>query len=248
MTSAPPCQLLQWDTEFFGFPVARVLSDQLTAEFNVQIDDWCRENRIACLYFSSRGDDPITTQVAARNGYELTDLRMTFENRDRANWRSETQPGIIPARPEDLADLMAIASNSHRDTRFYFDQRFSRERCSRLYSIWIEKSCTGSADAVWVAENNGKACGYVTCKINKADQVGNIGLIAVADSARGRGTGSALIRQAMNWFADQNASNITVVTQGRNVAAQRLYQRLGFVTRSLELTYHKWFYKPAFTS
>jgi len=52
----------------------------------------------------------------------------------------------------------------------------------------------------------------------------------------------------MNWFADQNASNITVVTQGRNVAAQRLYQRLGFVTRSLELTYHKWFYKPAFTS
>lgn len=190
----------------------------------------------------------MTTQVAARSEYELTDLRMTLENSDRAKWRSAEQPGIRTARPEDLMELITIASNSHQDTRFYFDQRFSRERCSRLYSIWIEISCNGKADAVWVAENNGQACGYVTCKINKADQVGNIGLIAVADSARGRGTGSSLIRQAMNWFADQNASNITVVTQGRNVAAQRLYQRLGFVTRSLELTYHKWFYKPAFTS
>lgn len=248
MISDPPCQLLQWDTDFFGFPVAKVLGDQLTSQFKDQIDDWCRANRIACLYFFSRGDDPVTSQIAARNGYELTDLRMTFENADRAQWQMDKQPGIRPARPEDLAAMMTIASRSHDDTRFYFDQRFSRKMCSRLYSIWIEKSCNGSADAVWVPEIDGKVCGYVTCKINRADQVGNIGLIAVADSARGRGTGSALIRQAMNWFADQNARSVTVVTQGRNVAAQRLYQRLGFVTRSLELTYHKWFYEPAFTS
>jgi len=32
-----------------------------------------------------------------------------------------------------------------------------------------------------------------------------------------------------------------VVTQGRNLAAQRLYQRNGFVTASLQLWYHRWF-------
>jgi hypothetical protein len=35
---------------------------------------------------------------------------------------------------------------------------------------------------------------------------------------------------------------VQVITQGRNYAAQRLYQRAGFVTRKTELWYHKWFH------
>jgi hypothetical protein len=31
------------------------------------------------------------------------------------------------------------------------------------------------------------------------------------------------------------------VTQGRNLAAQRLYQRTGFLIRDLQLWYHKWY-------
>jgi ribosomal protein S18 acetylase RimI-like enzyme len=32
----------------------------------------------------------------------------------------------------------------------------------------------------------------------------------------------------------------TVVTQGRNIASQRLYQKHGFVTQSIQLWYHRW--------
>jgi hypothetical protein len=31
-----------------------------------------------------------------------------------------------------------------------------------------------------------------------------------------------------------------VVTQARNVPAQRLYQKCGFITRSVELWFHRW--------
>jgi hypothetical protein len=37
------------------------------------------------------------------------------------------------------------------------------------------------------------------------------------------------------------AQDVAVVTQGRNGAAQRLYQRCGFVTHALDLWYHKWY-------
>jgi RimJ/RimL family protein N-acetyltransferase len=45
----------------------------------------------------------------------------------------------------------------------------------------------------------------------------------------------------MSWFAGQDIKTVHVVTQGRNTRAQRLYQRCGFVTRSMELWYHRWF-------
>jgi hypothetical protein len=31
------------------------------------------------------------------------------------------------------------------------------------------------------------------------------------------------------------------VTQGKNIAAQRLYQKNGFLIRDLQLWYHKWY-------
>jgi hypothetical protein len=34
---------------------------------------------------------------------------------------------------------------------------------------------------------------------------------------------------------------VNVVTQGRNSKAQRLYERCGFLTRSVQLWYHRWF-------
>jgi dTDP-4-amino-4,6-dideoxy-D-galactose acyltransferase len=46
---------------------------------------------------------------------------------------------------------------------------------------------------------------------------------------------------AIIWFAKQGAEKIGVVTQGRNVSAQRFYQRCGFVTRSVGFWFHRWY-------
>jgi dTDP-4-amino-4,6-dideoxy-D-galactose acyltransferase len=34
--------------------------------------------------------------------------------------------------------------------------------------------------------------------------------------------------------------SVTGATQGRNIVMQRLFQKCGFVTRSVELWYHRW--------
>jgi RimJ/RimL family protein N-acetyltransferase len=47
--------------------------------------------------------------------------------------------------------------------------------------------------------------------------------------------------EALQWFADQGMDSMEVVTQGRNVAAQRLYQKCGFATKEVQLWYHHWF-------
>jgi len=56
--------------------------------------------------------------------------------------------------------------------------------------------------------------------------------------------GKSLLLVALDWFASQGAKEVRVVTQGKNIAAQRLYQRCGFVIRDLQLWYHKWYSTP----
>ena len=238
--SDEPCVLLEWDSNFFGVPIARVQGTRLTPETASQIDAWQRAHAVRCLYFTADVDDATTARLAEAGGYLLVDVRLTFGRAAQPADVSFNDPTLRLARPEDKPALMDIARVSHRDTRFYYDHHFPREKCDALYARWIEKAVEGSAQAVWVAESDSRPAGYVTCHADPAARTGSIGLIAVAESARGQGLGSRLTRQALGWLAAQGLQQNTVVTQGRNVPAQRLYQKHGFLTRTLQLTYHRW--------
>ncbi len=228
-----PCEVLAWDSSFFGFSIARVTSDRLTAERMREIDSWCAANRVRCLYFLSRPDDPLTTRLAEDHGFHLVDVRLTL----RRSGASSPAGTVRPARPEDIPMLQSIAAESYQDSRFYYDPNFPRPLCASLYETWIRLSCEGFADAVLLAESEGAAAGYISCHLREA----KIGLLGVGGRARGAGVGATLVEQAVAWFHARGVREVFVVTQGRNVAAQRLYQRCGFLTHSLQLWYHKWY-------
>jgi len=62
-----------------------------------------------------------------------------------------------------------------------------------------------------------------------------------ADAVQKQGFGQALLGAAVEWFSEQGVRKIEVATQGHNVSGQRIYQRNGFLTRSVEIWYHRWF-------
>jgi dTDP-4-amino-4,6-dideoxy-D-galactose acyltransferase len=244
--SGEPCELLAWDSEFWGFSVARVLGTCLTDERSRAIDRWCRHNGVRCLYFLGRPADAVMTASAERNGYHLVDIRMelTCGRPSEAQWSRAMAQNDVRVRSRVEADIPAleqIAGESYSDSRFYFDERFPRPLCDRLYETWIERSCHGAADAVLVAERAAKILGYVSCHLDRGTATGRVGLVGVLSDARGSGIGQRLISSALVWFAARQMDEVRVVTQGRNVAAQRLYQAAGFRTASLLLSYHKWF-------
>jgi ribosomal protein S18 acetylase RimI-like enzyme len=93
---------------------------------------------------------------------------------------------------------------------------------------------------VFVAEIDGDATGYVTCHLDRASNQGSIGLIAVSGQTREKGLGRELVLTALGWCCRHGSSEVSVVTQGANVAAQRLFQRCGFRTYSMGLWFHRW--------
>jgi dTDP-4-amino-4,6-dideoxy-D-galactose acyltransferase len=245
--NSAPCELLPWDTEFFCCRIARVWGDTLREEQAVQIDEWSRSNRIRGLYFLSRADDPATIQTAERHGFGLVDIRVTFE-RVVMNSHDSTHPAlpagtsIRSVQPDDLPGLQAMARTGHTETRFFSDSHFPRQRAEDLYSTWITLESQGRAQTVLVAASAAnQPLGYVSCHLDPARREGQIGLAGVCPEVRGRGIGKNLVLAAIDWFRAQGAHGVTVVTQGNNRAAQRLYQQCGFLSRDLQLWYHKWY-------
>jgi dTDP-4-amino-4,6-dideoxy-D-galactose acyltransferase len=236
-----PCHALEWDSHHFGCRIARVQC-QLTPATAQGAIAWCRENHVDCLYLTVACNDAQAVRVAEANGFQLVDLRVTLEH--QLVGPLPPPPSVRLCRESDIPALSDIAAASHVHTRFYADGRFPRERCDALYRAWIERSCRGWADAVLVADHDGWPVGYVACHLHP-NQTGSVGLMAVAAGHRGFQLGTQLVNAALQFFLDHGRTRVLVVTQGRNLEAQRLYQRCGFVTESMVLHYHRWFVRSS---
>jgi dTDP-4-amino-4,6-dideoxy-D-galactose acyltransferase len=235
------CQFLEWDTRFFGLKIARVVPHRLHPLTLQAIKDWCAVENIECLYFLADSDDPETVRLAQMGGFDLVDIRVTLEKHVAPGYRTSEGLDQVRIRPSDSGDvpiLKGIARASFRASRFYFDPHFPPERCDALFETWIERSCLGYADMVLVAERQASTAGFITCHLERNS--GEIGLVGVSPDARGKGMGKLLVNAALKWFVNNHVHQVSVVTQGRNTDAQRLYQRCGFLTNQVQLWYHWW--------
>ncbi len=237
---------LPWDTNHFGYRIGRAKIRRLDEGSYQLLRDSCEKLEIDCLYFLAEAHDQATILELQRRGFIFVDIRSTLERKvpDSPSPQSNGDAIIRSSSADDLETLAALARDSFTATRFFADPYLDNERASSLYQIWLTKSLTTDyADRVVVAEINRKSVGFVTCHLDRQSSEGQIGLVALAASARGKGLSQTMILHALDWFREQEMRTVSVVTQGRNIAAQRLYQRCGFVTRSTELWFHKWFRK-----
>ena len=236
----PVCTYLEWDSEFFQHRIARLNRRRLDPATIAECAEFCRQHRIDCIYLLADSDDPQTPRLAEANDFHFTDIRLTLERVvAQDDLPPDTSNGTRFARESDLPALRAIARTAHHDTRFYFDEHFERNTCDLLYETWIENSFRGFAQSVLVAEADGEPAAYLTCHLN--EQTSQIGLLGVAGSHRGKGLATKLVQAFLSWSHEQGARRAVVVTQGRNVPAQRLYQHNGFLSSSIQLWYHRWF-------
>ena len=159
----------------------------------------------------------------------------------------EHEYGLIAKRPQtidmpdsdvvDELDKLAIQGGLY--SRFKIDPHFKQEQFERLYKLWMENSINKKiADDILIIRKNDAITGMVT--VGKKNEKGIIGLIAVDSKERGKGLGTLLIDAAKSWFVAQGCQIAIVVTQGRNKAACKLYEKCGFHVSKIENYYHFW--------
>lgn len=242
------CRKLEWDSDFFGFPVAYVSSFRLTPSIEKQVRSFAASHETRFLEYRCNCHDPVSIQTAESNGYHFVDVRMTFGRSIREIAAGEAVSSLPPgisirrATPEDCDRVVPIAEDLYRDSRYYFDGNFGLDALKTFYCDWLHKAILGKFDdfamVVW---ERGDPIGFCTLR-QRRDNPRNavIGLFGIAEKYTGRGFARLLIHHVFRELRALEVDSVDVVTQGRNYRAQQLYQRVGFTTKSVELWYHKW--------
>src|SRR5262249_52270788 len=150
----------------------------------VRVDRWAMENGVECLYLLVPSEDEGGIRAAEDSGFRLVEIRVAlrrppgpFPWKEFAADRSAVT--VRRSRPGDLDALRRIAAHSFRDSRFWVDPNFPREKVSAFYATWIEQSTKGyQGNKVLVAEVRGRIAGFAAIA-NELGRVGRISLIAV---------------------------------------------------------------------
>ena len=236
-----PVEYLNWDSDFFNRRIARVTNGCVSSDEIEGILSWAVEERIDCLYYLANGQETRATNLVEANGFHFVDLRVTFI-------KDLTKPErpFIPtwhirrAREEDLSILKEMARNAFQLSRFHVDDHFDEEKADLMYEVWVENDLRTTGHDVWVIDAEGQLAAYTSISVKK-DGKAQIGLVGTQAVWRGKGLALELQRFIGEDLRNEGIEEIEVVTQGRNIPAQNLYQRAGYFTRSIDLWYHKWF-------
>jgi GNAT superfamily N-acetyltransferase len=241
----PACELLEWDSEHFGFPVARVLGSSLDRDVAGRVDEWCRSNQVRCIYLLADAEDADTSRVAAESAFRIVDgrvvVRRALEGLGEPHLSGVAGMEVREAVEADLGHLREIASVSHHGSRFFFDTGFPDARCAALYEAWIDRGFVDPDRNLWVATLEGVPAGYHVIGPAGPDGIRRLELLAVDPNRHGRGIGTALILSTMGALRSEGADETWTILSPRNVPSIRLHERVGFLTESVQVWHHKWY-------
>jgi dTDP-4-amino-4,6-dideoxy-D-galactose acyltransferase len=236
--SEPLIAELEWDSAFFGFPIARTVRGRLgPAEMDAALSA-CRERGVRCLYLLTAADDERTSMLAQERGFRLHDVRLELDCVIDDLPRMPVAATIRRALPEQRCALELLARERFGASRFFADPGFSDGRASDLFVAFLARGLATEDRFVLTDQD---AHGLVVGLLQPDGRAGAIELIGVTAVAEGTGLAAALIDAAHREFVAAARTHSEVVTQARNVSAQRLYQRLGYRTRRAGLWFHRWF-------
>ncbi|MBC7351311.1 MAG: GNAT family N-acetyltransferase [Thermogutta sp.] len=238
--------VLDWDSKFFGFSVARVDWSGDVSQIAEAIAH-ARKMDVTLLYVFGPADANFPGNIVNSivSIFKSQRVELAKELIDGPNL-ADNPEGIIAlaatnCNVKEVSELGVIAG-SH--SRFMCDPIIPRTVGERLFRLWAENSLRGVlADANFGYWSDSRIMGFVS--VRRQETGGRIMLIAVRREARGEGIGSRLVRAAESYVAATGGDTITVATQGHNEPAFRLYHSAGYKEVARSGVWHVWLKPPS---
>ena len=253
---------LDWDTKYFGMPMARITHlmvgkehphpFELKRELISRILSECHQEKIHHLTARVPKEDTSSIHALESKGFRLMDVIVTaaVDFRRRTTAQIEQQWTVRQFNSDDMPKLVDIAIEAFKEhrianQRFHADPWLPKEKSENLYVQWLINASKGLADTILVAEMNGSPVGFSACRVERqlgekiGVRIGVIFLTAVKPSVRRRGVHTSMLYAALDWFSDK-VDFVEIGAEVSNYAAQSGWKKPGFKIVRAQCTFH-WF-------
>ncbi len=237
-------KILDWDSVFFGFTVARILPKKLEAQELKTLLGAMKDQGVRLAYWAMDSADNVSNDASKSCKGFMADRKTTYAI-DAHAMRKRLDLVVAGTGVDLFTDLLptpeleSLAIQAGLYSRFRLDPQIPEDRFEELYRLWIQKSVSGElAEKVFVIRDAGKIVGMTT--VGEKDGRGDIGLLAVDNSVRGKSLGCTLVLAAQKWALGRGFQVAQVVTQGDNLPACRFYEKSGYHVDKVENIYHFW--------
>ncbi len=229
-------RLLDWDSQFFGKKIAHI--DLEKDEDYVGLEEFIGVNNVDLIQAKVEINELEKINFLEQNSFNFADLKINFYTKIDSNKRIDER--IVFAEPMDTLKITEIANDMFSHSRYYAAlDVFGKDKVSRLYQTWVEKSIKGQFDDYClICKQNETVCGFITVKELIDQRSAQIGLIGVSDHFRNKGIASTLISAVHYLLHQKGITELKVSTQGKNIGAQNLYIKNGFLVENMQLWYY----------
>lgn len=235
----PKYSILKWDSNFFGFTVAKIITDKLNFKDLKKILTDLKKRNVSLAYFASDSANKDLQKAAKSLGGFLTGQKITYIL-DLKSIPAKSSVSAVPVEEYDKVkpnnDLIRLILQGGVYSRFHVDPKISDKQYRDLFTLWISNSTKNNT--IFVIKRNDRIVAFVS--LNEKDKRGNFDFITVDKSFRGRGFGNALLYNAHKWFVSKGYDIAQAVTQRENVVACNVYEKHGYHIEKIENFYHFW--------
>lgn len=235
---------LDWDTNYFGFPVFRVemvLSEHATPEATHAalgiFGEKMRERKNAYFFLEIPADDTGLIQAVGNTRFMLVETRLNYFLSNIQQYRNPERYAVRNATPADAPDLKSVAMRMRNPfDRVHADPAFSQTQSDAYLGKFVEESIKGFADMVLVPVVGdlppfGFLAGNLPVDV-LGHQVSKLVLAAI-DSSVEKGWLYKLLSEVIYRIKDSGAGYLTTITQASNRPAIRTWEKAGFSLSSV---------------
>lgn len=229
---------LEWDSDFFGYPVGSVVFDNDGLRIFDEVANKIRKEKYRLVsLFVSPSDIELNTRVA-QFGAVLRDQKTLFSKVPEAH--SDYKNTIKEYHSAMSAtEIIRLGLQAGHYSRFRLDENFINNEYERLYTRWVTDSIARIiAFKTIVAVSDDSIIGMTT--LGEKSGYADIGLVAVDSYHSGKGIGYDMVRYADNSAFEMKFDRIKVVTQMQNQIACKLYEKCNFTIERITNVYHYW--------
>ena len=152
------------------------------------------------------------------------------EDEDTETWLGKDRRPYQLVTVSNLEVLLADSSYQEQISQLKF-QAFSEEHESReVVDRYVAEALKDSESRLYILLKDGQVIG--TCTVDLSTNTNYFYGLAISELERGKGYGSYLAKSLVNQLIEQNDKAFQIAVEDSNVAAKRLYEKIGFVKQT----------------